>query len=72
MDLFTRLNMRRFDACQWNDPECGIIWLGWPPAAETALIGADGMEIKREHHINFWYIVIAMLAVMLIQDFLVQ
>ncbi len=29
------------------------------------------MEIKREHHINFWYIVAAMLAVMLIQDFVV-
>ena len=29
------------------------------------------MEIKREHHINFWYIVAAMLAVMLIQDFMV-
>jgi cell division protease FtsH len=35
------------------------------------LIGA-GMEIKREHHINFWYILGAMIAVMLIQDFLVQ
>jgi cell division protease FtsH len=30
------------------------------------------MEIKREHHINFWYILGAMIAVMLIQDFLVQ
>jgi cell division protease FtsH len=30
------------------------------------------MEIKREHHINFWYIIVAVLAVMLIQDFLVQ
>jgi cell division protease FtsH len=30
------------------------------------------MEIKREHHINFWYIVATMIAVMLIQDFLVQ
>lgn len=30
------------------------------------------MEIKREHHINFWYIVAAMLAVMLIQDFVIQ
>jgi cell division protease FtsH len=29
------------------------------------------MEIKREHHINFWYIVAAMLGVMLIQDFMV-
>ena len=30
------------------------------------------MEIKREHHINFWYIIVAMLAVMLIQDYFVQ
>jgi cell division protease FtsH len=30
------------------------------------------MEIKREHHINFWYIIAAVTAVMLIQDFLVQ
>ena len=29
------------------------------------------MEIKREHHINFWYIILAFLAVMLIQDFMV-
>ena len=30
------------------------------------------MEIKREHHINFWYIMLAIVAVMLIQDFVVQ
>ena len=30
------------------------------------------MEIKREHHINFWYIILTLLAVMLIQDFMVQ
>ena len=30
------------------------------------------MEIKREHQINFWYIVTAILAVMVIQDFLYQ
>jgi cell division protease FtsH len=30
------------------------------------------MEIKREHHINFWYIIAAVMAVMLIQDFVVQ
>jgi cell division protease FtsH len=30
------------------------------------------MEIKREHHINFWYIIGAVMAVMLIQDFVVQ
>jgi cell division protease FtsH len=30
------------------------------------------MEIKREHQINFWYIVLAFLAVLLIQDFLYQ
>jgi cell division protease FtsH len=30
------------------------------------------MEIKREHQINFWYIIAAFLAVMLIQDFLYQ
>jgi cell division protease FtsH len=29
------------------------------------------MEIKREHHINFWYFIIAFLVVMLIQDLLV-
>jgi cell division protease FtsH len=37
--------------------------------------GADGeraMEIKREHHINFWYIIAALIAVMLIQDYVVQ
>ncbi len=28
------------------------------------------MEIKREHHINFWYIVAAFMAVVLIQNFL--
>lgn len=28
------------------------------------------MEIKREHHINFWYIMAALFAVMLFQDFL--
>jgi cell division protease FtsH len=28
------------------------------------------MEIKREHHINFWYIVAALLVVLMIQDFL--
>jgi cell division protease FtsH len=30
------------------------------------------MEIKREHHINFWYIIAALIAVMLIQDYVVQ
>ncbi|MDR3534058.1 MAG: ATP-dependent zinc metalloprotease FtsH [Rhodopila sp.] len=30
------------------------------------------MEIKREHHINFWYIVATVIAVMLIQDYLIQ
>ncbi len=30
------------------------------------------MQIKREHHINFWYIMITLFAVMLIQDFLIQ
>jgi cell division protease FtsH len=30
------------------------------------------MEIKREHHINFWYIVAALIAIMLIQDFFIQ
>jgi cell division protease FtsH len=30
------------------------------------------MEIKREHHINFWYVIVAFLAVLLIQDLLVQ
>ena len=29
------------------------------------------MEIKREHHINFWYIIAAIFAVMLIQDYLI-
>ncbi|WP_428487083.1 ATP-dependent zinc metalloprotease FtsH [Rhodopila sp.] len=28
------------------------------------------MEIKREHHINFWYIIAALIGVMLIQDIL--
>jgi cell division protease FtsH len=30
------------------------------------------MQIKREHHINFWYLTIAMIAVMLLQDFVVR
>ena len=30
------------------------------------------MEIKREHHINFWYVVAALFAVMLIQDYVFQ
>jgi cell division protease FtsH len=30
------------------------------------------MEIKREHQINFWYFIAAILAVLLIQDFLFQ
>jgi cell division protease FtsH len=30
------------------------------------------MEIKREHHINFWYVVAALIAVMLIQNYLVE
>ncbi len=30
------------------------------------------MQIKREHHINFWYIIGTMIAVMLLQDFFVQ
>jgi cell division protease FtsH len=30
------------------------------------------VEIKREHHINFWYIVVALIAIMLIQDFAIQ
>jgi len=30
------------------------------------------MEIKREHHINFWYIVVAFLAILFIQDLLIK
>ncbi|HEY4040509.1 MAG TPA: ATP-dependent zinc metalloprotease FtsH [Rhodopila sp.] len=30
------------------------------------------MELKREHHINFWYVIATVIAVMLIQDFIVQ
>jgi cell division protease FtsH len=30
------------------------------------------MEIKREHHINFWYIIAALIAVMLIQNFFID
>ena len=30
------------------------------------------MEIKREHHINFWYIILALMALLLIQDFIVR
>ena len=30
------------------------------------------MEIKREHHINFWYIIAAIFAVITIQDYIVQ
>jgi cell division protease FtsH len=30
------------------------------------------MEIKREHHINFWYIIAALIAVMLIQNYFLE
>ena len=30
------------------------------------------MEIKREHHINFWYIILAFMAILFIQDLLVS
>jgi cell division protease FtsH len=30
------------------------------------------MEIKREHHINFWYIIVAFFAILFIQDFLIR
>ena len=30
------------------------------------------MEIKREHHINFWYVVMAFIAILFIQDLLVH
>jgi cell division protease FtsH len=30
------------------------------------------MEIKREHHINFWYIIAALIAVMLIQNYFIE
>ena len=30
------------------------------------------MQIKREHHINFWYITAALIAVLLLQDFFVR
>jgi cell division protease FtsH len=30
------------------------------------------MDIKREHHINFWYIILAFIAIVFIQDLLVQ
>jgi cell division protease FtsH len=30
------------------------------------------MEIKREHHINFWYVIIAFMAILFIQDLLVR
>ncbi len=30
------------------------------------------MEIKREHHINFWYVIVAFLAILFIQDQLVR
>ncbi len=26
------------------------------------------MEIKREHHINFWYIILAFIAILFIQE----
>ena len=28
------------------------------------------MDLKREHHVNFWYWVVALLGLMLIQDYL--
>ena len=30
------------------------------------------MEIKREHHINFWYVILAFLGIMFIQDLLIR
>jgi cell division protease FtsH len=30
------------------------------------------MDIKREHHINFWYVIVTLIAVMLIQDYVIQ
>ena len=30
------------------------------------------MQIKREHHINFWYLTVAMIAVLLLQEFVVR
>jgi cell division protease FtsH len=30
------------------------------------------MQIKREHHINFWYVIAALVAVMVIQDFVLE
>jgi cell division protease FtsH len=30
------------------------------------------MEIKREHHVNFWYVILAFIAILFIQDLLVR
>src|SRR4030088_2314070 len=30
------------------------------------------MDIKREHHINFWYVILAFIAILFIQDLLLQ
>jgi cell division protease FtsH len=30
------------------------------------------MEIKREHHINFWYVIIAFLGILFVQDLLIR
>jgi cell division protease FtsH len=30
------------------------------------------MEIKREHHVNFWYVIVAFFAILFIQDFLIR
>jgi hypothetical protein len=30
------------------------------------------MEIKREHHINFWYVIAAFFAILFIQDLLIR
>src|SRR5581483_9470334 len=30
------------------------------------------MEIKREHHFNFWYLILAFMAILFIQDLLVE
>jgi cell division protease FtsH len=34
--------------------------------------GAHPVEIKREHHINFWYVILALIAILWIQDWLVR
>jgi cell division protease FtsH len=51
---------------QWYHAALGTI------QGRTGADRENAVEIKREHHINFWYIIVTLIAVMLIQDYFIQ